>query len=80
MCHPKFASDPKEAIIEGFKATNDHYTNLAVKLSDKSGSTATALIIIGSTLFCANVGDSSAMLSRGPGTILQVEVNDSVHN
>ena len=38
--------------------------------SSQSGSTATLVFVIGRTLFCANVGDSRAIL----GTITQTKV------
>jgi len=39
----------------------------AAQTGDKSGTTATAVVVVGNTLACGNVGDSSAILAVGRG-------------
>jgi serine/threonine protein phosphatase PrpC len=52
----------KLLMIELFAKTQDDLTAKLNEKSSKSGATATLVFIIGRTLFCANVGDSRAIL------------------
>ena len=55
-------STRKQLMIESFAKSQE---DLTIKLKDESsqsGATATLVFIIGKTLFCANVGDSRAIL------------------
>jgi protein phosphatase 2C family protein 2/3 len=65
---PSFPWNPREAIRNGFgkaekKFTEINYNSETNELVDKSGSCALVILIIGDTCFCANVGDSRALLS-----------------
>lgn len=60
-----FPSDVKKAIYEGFLKTDRDFCKKALKIGDRSGCTATIVMILGKKLFAANVGDSSAIISVG---------------
>jgi len=62
-----FGKDMKKAINNGFLKTDRDFCRKATKVSDKSGCTATVILISGDMLYAANVGDSSAIISLGPG-------------
>jgi len=61
--HPHFSTNPQEAIKDGFLKTDRDFIKFGSKNGDKSGATATIVLILGDVLYCANVGDSSAMLA-----------------
>jgi len=52
--------------MEGFIKADKKFNKQAKKNNDQSGTTATVVILIGNTLFTANVGDSTAILAVGP--------------
>jgi protein phosphatase PTC2/3 len=58
----KFPGDPKQALRNGFAAAEKKYLEMCYggnkDLKDKSGSCALVVLIVGSTCFIANVGDS----------------------
>lgn len=67
--HPAFPEDVGRALGEGFAAVEAEFIARALRPGgvDRSGSCAVLLVLIESTVFVANVGDSRAILSRGRG-------------
>lgn len=69
---PSFPWNPKEAIKNGFnkaekKFLEMHYNIDTDEITDRSGSCAIVILIIGEVCFAANVGDSRALLSGSGG-------------
>lgn len=67
-----FPWNPKEAIRNGFAKAERKFIELNYnpetdEVIDKSGSCAIVILIIGDVCFCANVGDSRALLSGSSG-------------
>lgn len=70
---PSFPWNPKEAIRTGFmkaerRFIEANYNPNTDEVTDKSGSCAIVILIIGDVCFSANVGDSRALLSGTGGT------------
>lgn len=67
-----FPWDPREALKRGFasaeRAFTESVSSVDQNVSDRSGSCAVVLLVIGDMCFCANVGDSRAVLSVEEGT------------
>lgn len=69
-----FSTNLERAISEGFTSTDSEFCEMAVKMEDQSGATATCAFIVGNTLTVGNVGDSSAFLCRANSQPLQLTV------
>eukprot|EP00826_Nyctotherus_ovalis_P023462 TRINITY_DN1801_c0_g2_i28.p1 TRINITY_DN1801_c0_g2~~TRINITY_DN1801_c0_g2_i28.p1 ORF type:complete len:212 (+),score=61.98 TRINITY_DN1801_c0_g2_i28:391-1026(+) len=52
----------KKLLVEAFGKTQEDLVTKAKEQSSKSGATATLVFVMGRTLFCANVGNSRAVL------------------
>ena len=52
------------ALQQAFKGVDTKYREKLGDHAGKCGSTACAVLIVGSHIFCANIGDSRAVLSR----------------
>eukprot|EP00357_Protocruzia_adherens_P027163 CAMPEP_0114995738 /NCGR_PEP_ID=MMETSP0216-20121206/13908_1 /TAXON_ID=223996 /ORGANISM="Protocruzia adherens, Strain Boccale" /LENGTH=676 /DNA_ID=CAMNT_0002359837 /DNA_START=319 /DNA_END=2349 /DNA_ORIENTATION=+ len=68
-----FPWNPKEALRNGFMAAERHFIEMAQNMYgegqlDKSGSCAIVILIVGEMCYCANVGDSRALLSGDGGS------------
>jgi protein phosphatase 1L len=53
-----------EALKRAFKKLDDAYNKEFNETSNKCGAAAVIVLIVGNRLFCANVGDSRAVLCR----------------
>jgi protein phosphatase PTC2/3 len=70
-----FPWNPKEAIIRGFKKAESTFLDLCqgrdehgnLTVIERSGSCAIVILIVGDICYCANVGDSRAVLSMNGG-------------
>ena len=62
-----FPSNPERAILNGFEKAENQFLDLALKKSDKSGSCAVIILIVGKQCFVANLGDSRAVVSLNEG-------------
>jgi len=60
-----FFLDPKIAIGLAFKEVDEEFLAFAAEHELESGTTVTLALIIGSTMYVANVGDSEAVLCSG---------------
>lgn len=60
-----FYSDTEKAIVDGFLKTEQDFTDFALEnsIDGSVGTTATTIVILGSTLYVANIGDSEVVLS-----------------
>jgi len=70
---PCFGTDPSAAILQAFAEVEEDFTKWAVEtdLDGMVGTTVTAALIIGNSLFVANLGDSEAVVcSKGKATLL----------
>jgi len=70
---PKFMEDTEAAILKGFSDTEEGFAQLASSkdLDGMIGTTVTSVMIVGNTLYVANVGDSEAVLcTKGKEKIL----------
>lgn len=66
-----FPTDIFKAIEEGFQATDHEYLRIDKKFHHDDGTTASILLIVGSSLYTAHVGDSRAVMGtmRSDGTV-----------
>ncbi|VDN58552.1 unnamed protein product [Dracunculus medinensis] len=68
----------KKIFIETYKQIDEQFLIEARKIrpSWKDGTTATTIIIINDTVYCANIGDSKAVVcrSKSPGTFLPLQL------
>ncbi|XP_059434333.1 probable protein phosphatase 2C 35 [Corylus avellana] len=69
---PALLDDPVKAFNSAFLATNDELRNSEVDDSG-SGTTAITVLIVGDTLFVANVGDSRAVIAVKEGNQIVAE-------
>ena len=53
-----------KVLDKSFKNLDEHYYNERNQIANKCGSTACVVLIIGAHIFCANIGDSRAVLSK----------------
>eukprot|EP00919_Chromeraceae_sp_WS-2016_P017982 GHVR01042761.1.p1 GENE.GHVR01042761.1~~GHVR01042761.1.p1 ORF type:complete len:273 (+),score=55.74 GHVR01042761.1:134-952(+) len=60
---PSFRTDPKQALTKGFLKTNSDLQKSTHDIAF-SGSTTVGVYIKGTTLYCANVGDSRAVIGQ----------------
>lgn len=65
--------NPKQALTESFLQLDSHWLQMAETNSWDDGTTAISVLVIGSTIHVANVGDSRAVLaSSGKGEVWRV--------
>lgn len=72
MKNPNFPANPKEAIISGFQEAENEFIykyalNQYGEIEDRSGSCAILVLVVDSTMYIANVGDSRCVLSMNNG-------------
>jgi len=60
----KLNATVSKCLIQAFKEVDDGFHNEFKDLSSFSGSTVVIVLIIGARIFCANTGDSRAVLSK----------------
>mmetsp|Transcript_31076 Transcript_31076/g.54030 ORF Transcript_31076/g.54030 Transcript_31076/m.54030 type:complete len:422 (+) Transcript_31076:326-1591(+) len=78
-----FPSNPRSAILDGFREAETCFLNYATSVPEKverSGSCAVVVLIVGSTAYVANVGDSRAVLSMDRGLRFENFTNDHKPN
>eukprot|EP01083_Nonionella_stella_P050516 134361_1 len=63
--HPKFLSDPEEAVRAGYQQIDSDFLELAARHSWEDGTTANTALILNRKLYVGNCGDSRAILVRG---------------
>lgn len=56
--------DYVSALIEGFEITDRQWLQIAIENDYEDGTTATVVLIVNNEVYVANVGDSTAILSR----------------
>ena len=61
---PNFNACVKKALDKTFYNLDEEYQTQRYQIAGKCGSTACVVLIIGNHIFCANIGDSRAVLSR----------------
>ncbi|KAL3694103.1 hypothetical protein R1sor_007754 [Riccia sorocarpa] len=74
--HPRFSSEPQNAIVDAFHEIDKRILEMADSNPKwKAGSTATTALLLdsGTRLIVANIGDSRAVLSRGKAVDLSVD-------
>jgi len=75
----------RKALIDGFKATDKAFLQLAVDSLDNSGACVVAALVLGDFVYIANAGDCKAILARLPegaaaaGTKLEVQPLSQEH-
>jgi len=67
----KFPADIFKAIEDGFQATDHEYLRIDKKFHHDDGTTASILLVVGTSLYTAHVGDSRAVMGtvRSDGTV-----------
>lgn len=78
-----FPANPRVALIEGFREAEASFTSFAMSVPDRverSGSCAIVVLIVGSTVYVANVGDSRAVMSLDRGARFEELSNDHKPN
>jgi protein phosphatase PTC2/3 len=75
-----FPDDPAQAILNGFKATEEEFLDFSMKYKNRSGSCAVVLLIMGKTGFLANLGDSRCIISECESNkITQISMDHKPH-
>ena len=73
-----FPKDPEKSLLTGFeKCEKDFIENIALKQYEKSGSCALVCLIIDDILYCANCGDSRAIISLNSGK--EIKLLNNIH-
>ena len=75
---PLFWSDPQEAIKNAYSSTNKYILENTRQLGPGGSTAVTAIVVDGTDMWIANVGDSRAVLSE-TGTASQVTVDHEPH-
>jgi protein phosphatase 1L len=60
-----YAGDTKDALTQAFMKTDKDWLKLAKEKKMQDGSTACVVLIKANTIYCANTGDSRAVMSVG---------------
>ena len=79
-----FPWNPKEAIVHGFRKAEEQFLDMCTGKDDngnptiveRSGSCAVVILIVGEQCFCANVGDSRAIMSSRSGKKVEALSDD----
>ncbi|KAJ8900722.1 hypothetical protein NDN08_000023 [Rhodosorus marinus] len=64
MDHPKLHTDVPAALREIVKTTDDKILGLSETEKNYAGTTLNSVVVVGNKLYCCNVGDSRAVMSR----------------
>lgn len=64
MDHPKLHTDVPATLREIVKATDDKILALSESEKSYAGTTLNSVVVVGNKLYCCNVGDSRAVMSR----------------
>jgi len=80
--HPLICSDPSAALQETWRIMDEKlYQHLSTESGIlRDGSTATVCLIVGSHVYIANCGDSSAFVQRSDGTLSKATEDHSTAN
>ena len=79
--HPSYRSDVKQAIRDVCAEVDRRYVKQSVAVTmDQSGAVASFVLIRGSQIICASVGDCRTVLSRAGGIAVQLSHDHTLDN